>query len=123
MSITKVILLEHKKGERMSLVSNSPASESLNPEGVETMATLTVTAQKINKVFRATLRDEPGTLTKLAGEILFFHDSGEMVSIEPEDCVWLCVLGEMGLSEGQKVLDDLHGSYAHIACSRLQEVQ
>jgi len=86
------------------------------------MATVAATTQKINKVFRATLRDEPGTLTKLDGEILFFNDTGEIVSIEPEDCVWLCVLAEMGLSEGQKVLDTMHGGAAWIATHRLQEV-
>jgi hypothetical protein len=82
------------------------------------MATVAVTTQKINKVFRATLRDEPGTLTKLDGEILFFHDTGEIISIEREDCVWLCVLGEVGLYETQAIMDQLRGGFAGVACGR-----
>lgn len=86
------------------------------------MTRVAAPTQKSNKVFRATLRDEPGTLTKLDGEILFFHDSGEMVSIEPEDCVWLCVLAEMGLSEAQALADRRHGGSVMVACTRAQEV-
>jgi hypothetical protein len=86
------------------------------------MATVAVATQKSNKVFRATLRDEPGTLTKLEGEILFFHDSGAIVSIEPEDCVWLCVLGEVGLSQAQALADRRHGGPAMICTHRAQGV-
>jgi len=84
------------------------------------MATVLETspARKPLKAYRATLRDEPGSLTKLAGEILFFHDTGEIVSIEPEDCVWLCVLGECGLA--QALADRRHGGAAAIACCRAQ---
>jgi hypothetical protein len=74
------------------------------------------------KVYRATLRDEPGALTKLAGEILFFHDTGEITTIEPDDCVWLCVLGEVGQAQAQAFADRRHGGAAAIACSRMQEV-
>ena len=81
------------------------------------------TTRKPLKVYRATLRDEPGALTKLAGELLFFHDdSGRITTIEPEDCVWLCVLAEMGLSEAQALADRRHGGFAAIECSRMQEV-
>ena len=76
-----------------------------------------------SKAFSATLRDEPGTLAKIAGEILFFHDvTGDISTIEPEDCVWLCVLGEIGLSECQALMDRWHGGAAAIACGRQQEV-
>jgi hypothetical protein len=75
------------------------------------------------KAYRATLRDEAGTLTKLNNEILFFADAGEIVSIEPEDCVWLCVLGEIGLSATQDLRDRLAGGAAWIATHRLMEVR
>jgi hypothetical protein len=77
---------------------------------------------QVNKVFRATLRDEPGTLTKLNGEILFFHDTGEIVSIDPEDCVWLCLLAEVGLSQAQELADQRHGGPIGLALTRRQEV-
>lgn len=80
-------------------------------------------SQAPSKAFRATLRDEAGVLTKIDGEILFFNDvTGDMVTIEPDDCVWLCVLGEMGVADTQQLLDRLHGGYAQICCSRAQEV-
>ena len=85
------------------------------------MQTLPV-AEKNVKAYRATLRDEAGTLTKLNGEILFFGDAGDIITIEPEDCVWLCVLGEIGLADCQRLMDELHGSYAKIATTRRQEV-
>ena len=73
--------------------------------------------------FRATLRDEAGTLAKVDSEILFFNDvTGAILTIEPEDCVWLCVLGEIGLADTQQLMDRLHGGAARIACTRLQEV-
>jgi hypothetical protein len=75
------------------------------------------------KAFRATLRDESGTLAKLDGEILFFSDAGEMISVEPEDCVWLCVLGEVGLAQTQELLDNMRHGAAAIACSRESEVR
>jgi hypothetical protein len=81
------------------------------------MRTLPVGDKNI-KAYRAILRDEPGTLTRVHGEILFFHDTGERVSIEPLDCVWLCVLGELGLSATQAFMDSLHGGPAWIATHR-----
>jgi hypothetical protein len=82
------------------------------------------TARKPLKVYRATLRDEPGSLTKLASDIVFFNDdTGAIVTIEPDDCVWLCVLGETGLADTQRIMDVIvHGGYAAIACARLSEV-
>lgn len=80
------------------------------------------TTRKAPKAYRATLRDEPGTVTKVAGELLFFHDTGAMVSLEPEDCMWVCILGEVGLSEAQRLADLRHGGTAWIATHRLQEV-
>jgi hypothetical protein len=74
------------------------------------------------KAFRATLRDEAGTLAKVNGDILFFSDAGDITPVEPEDCVWLCVLGECGVAEAQQLADRRHGGAARIACARLQEV-
>ena len=84
------------------------------------MVTLTGSTQnrKPLKAYRATLRDEAGTLAKVDGEILFFTDDGQIITIEPEDCVWLCVLGEVGLSEAARVLDTLHQGPAWIATHR-----
>jgi hypothetical protein len=87
-----------------------------------TVATST-TPRKAPKAFRATLRDESGALTTMDGAILFFSDAGEIITIEPEDSVWLCVLGEIGLSECQALADKRHGGFARIATSRLMEVQ
>jgi hypothetical protein len=87
----------------------------------QSMRTLPVGDTNI-KAYRATLRDEPGTITKLKGELLFFHDTGEIVSLDPEDCMWLCVLGELGVSEAQALADARHGGAAWIASHRAQEV-
>jgi hypothetical protein len=87
------------------------------------MATASLTASALSrkppKAFRATLRDEAGTLAKVDGAILFFNDvTGDILTIEPDDCVWLCVLGEIGLADTQQSMDRLHGGAAAIACSR-----
>ena len=86
------------------------------------MAATVAQTQPPRKVFRATLRDEAGVLAKVDGEILFFTDAGAIIEVEPEDCVWLCVLGEIGLAETQALMDRPHGGAAAIACSRAQEV-
>lgn len=49
---------------------------------------------------------------------MFFADSGEITVVEPADVNYLVVLGEIGLSGCQQVLDKLHGGYAKIACTR-----
>ena len=88
------------------------------------MAATVAVTQKIHKAYRATLRDEAGSLTKIAGEILFFNDvTGAIVTIEPEDCVYLFILGEIGLSDTQALMDRLHGGYAAIATSRDEGVR
>jgi hypothetical protein len=83
----------------------------------------TPTVSKAPKAYRATLRDEAGTLAKIDGEILFFTDDGQLITIEPEDCVWLCVLGEVGLQEAQRLADARHFGAAWIATHRAMEVQ
>ena len=73
------------------------------------------------KVFFAQLEGLSGTLAQLEdGEVYFFHqESGD---IRPVDS-WkgLVVLGEVGLANAQYILDEMHGSYATIACTRRQE--
>jgi hypothetical protein len=79
---------------------------------------------KASKIFFATLRDEVGTLMKVHGEILFIYEgTGAISAIEPEDCVWLCVLGEVGAANGQQVLDTMHGNAPRICTSRAMEVR
>jgi hypothetical protein len=86
--------------------------------------TETPTNRKAPKAFRAILRDEPGTVAKVdSGAIVFFADDGQVVDLEPEDCVWLCVLGEVGLSESQRLMDAMHGHAPRIACDRSQETR
>jgi hypothetical protein len=86
------------------------------------MAATVAQTQPPRKVFRATLRDEAGVLAKVDGAITFFTDDGQIITIEPEDCVWLCVLGEVTLAETQALMDRMHGGAAWIATHRAQEV-
>ena len=90
------------------------------------MATVPIFVKPVkpSKTFFATLRDEPGTLAKVNGEILFFNDvTGDITPVEPEDCVWLCVLGEVSAAEVQRLADERHGGFAAICCSRSQETR
>jgi hypothetical protein len=81
------------------------------------------TSRKAPRAYRAILRDEPGTLAKVDGVITFYASGGQVIDIEPEDCVWLTVLGEVGLSETQQLRDTMHGRAPRIACDRQMEVR
>ena len=70
------------------------------------------------KCFHAVLFDEAGVLSKIDGEIVFFSDAGDITTIEPDHCNYLVVLGELGLSDTQQIMDRLHGGSVAIACSR-----
>jgi hypothetical protein len=74
------------------------------------------------KSFFAHLYDATGVLAKVDGELVFFSDAGNIVTVEPGDINFLTVLGETGIAGTQQVMDRLHGGSAQIACSRLQEV-
>jgi hypothetical protein len=74
------------------------------------------------KSFFANLYDEPGTLAKVDGELVFFADHGAITAVEPSDINFLVVLGEVGLSTTQRLMDRLHGGAAWIATHRSQEV-
>lgn len=65
----------------------------------------------------------PGILTKVDGSLVFFTEDGEIIPIEPTDCNFLTVLGEVGLAETQKIMDRVHGGYAKVATSRQMEVR
>jgi hypothetical protein len=74
---------------------------------------------KSPKAFNAILDDDAGVLTQLEGQLYFLaHDTEALTAIQPEHCTFLVVLGEIGLSATQQIMDSLHGSLARIACSR-----
>jgi len=90
------------------------------------MQTLTQTSasRKISKAFYAHLYDQAGALAKVDGQILFMSsDTGAITTIEPEHCTFLTVLGEIGLADTQKLMDEMHGSYPAICTTRQMEVR
>jgi len=79
----------------------------------------TTTTRKPAKAFYAHLYDEAGALAKVEGTIYFMSsETGHITAVEPEHCTFLTVLGEIGLADTQKLMDELHGGYTAIACSR-----
>jgi len=77
------------------------------------------TSRKPSKAFYAHLDDQAGALAKVDGVIYFMASAtGDLTAIEPEHCRFLTVLGEIGLSDTQAIMDKMHGGYARIACSR-----
>jgi hypothetical protein len=74
------------------------------------------------KSFYAHLFDESGVLAQVDGELMFFGDNGDIVTVEPSMVNFLTVLGEVGVCETQTLLDRLHGSAPWIATHRAQEV-
>jgi hypothetical protein len=69
------------------------------------------------------LYEDSGTLAKIDGRVMFFSDDGRMVDVECDQFNFITVLGEIGLSETQALLDKLHGGAVGIALTRQQEVQ
>lgn len=87
------------------------------------MATATVpqptTSGKPAKAYYAHLYEEPGTLAKVEGIIYFMNpETGAITAIEPEMCTFLTVLGEIGLADTQRLMDELHGGLAALCTSR-----
>jgi regulation of enolase protein 1 (concanavalin A-like superfamily) len=80
------------------------------------MATVTE-IPKVHNAFRATIYDQAGTLVIVDGQIWFMTDD-EVVPFEVEMAPFTCVLGEVGISETQTLMDRLHGGAAAVACSR-----
>ena len=80
------------------------------------------TTRKAPKAFYAHLYEEAGILSRIDGALTFFADSGTITTVEPADCMWLTVLGEVGVAECQHLADVRHGGCAKIATTRRQEV-
>jgi uncharacterized protein YrrD len=82
------------------------------------------TAEPNVKAFYAHLFDRPGILGKVEQVIYFFADDGEIVAYEPEMANFCTVLGRTDIADTQRVMDVIvHGGYAAVATSRMQEVQ
>jgi hypothetical protein len=80
--------------------------------------------RKAPKAFFAHLYDRSGVLAKVGAELVFFDDNAEdITTVEPQDCNFLTVLGEIGLADGQRVLDLMHGGAVGLCVSRAQEVR
>ena len=76
------------------------------------------------KAFYCVLFDRPGILGKIDSTIYFFGEDGEITEYEPEMANFCTVLGRTDLADTQRIMDVVvHGSYANIACTRLQEVR
>jgi hypothetical protein len=88
------------------------------------MASLTAspTSRKAPRAYRAIQDETAGVLTQLDGQLFFFSDEGAITAVEVAHLNFLTVLGEIGLSDTQALMDQLHGGAARIACARLQEV-
>ena len=84
------------------------------------MKTLPV-AQKNIKAFYCTMYDMHGTITRVEGDYVFMSDAGDLTVVEMEMFPWIQLHGEIGLADTQKLLDDMRGGYAKIACTRNQE--
>jgi hypothetical protein len=71
------------------------------------------------KSFFSNLYDAPGVLAKVDNALVFFADSGEITTVEPDMVNFLVVLGECGIAQTQEIMDKVvHGGYAVIACGR-----
>ena len=77
------------------------------------------------KSFYAHLFDDSGILAKVDGELVFFSDDDATITtVEPSMINFLCVLGEVGAADTQRIMDVIvHGGYATVACGRSQEVR
>jgi hypothetical protein len=76
------------------------------------------------RAYRAHLYDAPGIVTTLDGAIVFVDDETEaLTTIEPDMCPWVMVLGDIGISDTQLLMDRLHGNAVGVCVSRQQEVR
>jgi hypothetical protein len=76
------------------------------------------------KAFFAHLFETSGVLSKVQGEYVFFGDDDSIVTVEPSMFTFLTVLGEVGISETQRIMDVIvHKGYAAVATSRMMEVK
>jgi hypothetical protein len=70
------------------------------------------------KAFYAHLYETSGVLSKVRDAYVFFGDDDTITTVEPSMFTFLTVLGEVGLSECQALMDKMHGGAAAIACGR-----
>jgi hypothetical protein len=78
-----------------------------------------IAARTCPKAFNAMLDDDAGVLTQLDGQLYFLaHDTETLTAIQPEHCTFLVVLGEVGLSGAQQIMDSIHGGLARLSTSR-----
>jgi hypothetical protein len=75
------------------------------------------------KAFYAHLYDQSGALTKVHGTLYFVTDiDGFIVEVEPNMLNFLTVLGEMTVTNAQRIQDLMAGGAAAIACRRQEGV-
>jgi hypothetical protein len=86
-----------------------------------TVAEIT-TARKPSTAFYAILDETNGALTKVNGTMYFVGEDATITEITPAHINFLVVLGEMLLSDGQRIADLMAGGYAGVACSRAMQV-
>ena len=83
------------------------------------MATATVPeVRTIGKVYYAHMFEQAGALCRVNSVIYFVGDDGEIVEVEPSMINFLVVLGEMTLSEGQRIADLMAGGAVGLCLSR-----
>jgi hypothetical protein len=75
-----------------------------------------------HKSFYAHLHGESGILGKHNDQVLWFSYETSRI-VEVTSYAGLTVLGEAGLADTQALMDELHGGYATVACSREEGVQ
>jgi hypothetical protein len=77
----------------------------------------TTANSKPRPVFYAHLNDEEGTLAMVDETVYFFNpDTGNITVVT--SYAGLTVLGEVGLSDTQRLMDELHSGLAWIATHR-----
>jgi hypothetical protein len=82
------------------------------------MATTIANAPTYRSCYFAQLDGLAGTLAKLDdNNIYFFHQESGMIR-EVTSYAGLVVLGEVGVSMAQMVLDEMRGGLARVACTR-----
>ena len=68
------------------------------------------------------IRNQAGTLVQGADGRIYFLTEDDLAPFEVAMAPFTCVLGEVGLSDTQAIMDQVHGGYAAQACSRQMEV-
>jgi hypothetical protein len=88
---------------------------------MQTVADIT-TARKPSTAYYAHLHDQAGALVQVNGALTFVGEDGAIVDVEPRDVNFLVVLGQMQMSDAQRIADLMAGGYAGVACSRMEGV-